>query len=162
MKKLTSDDLAFVAAYQHSVADAPREEVLRYVSADSEVRSSHAFYSSMEYYTSIADAHGVWHCALAHAQKTNKGLMGHALDWAVHYAIHGEFEGYSPYEYSTDWAQGGPIIEREGIALYLYGNSEWNAHVGGKESTGPTPLIAAMRCYVASKLGDDVEIPEGL
>jgi hypothetical protein len=74
MKKLNSDDLAFVAAYQHSVADAPREEVLRYLSADSEVRSSHAFYSSMEYYTSIADAHGVWHCALAHAQKTNKGL----------------------------------------------------------------------------------------
>jgi hypothetical protein len=27
---------------------------------------------------------------------------------------------------------------------------------------GPTPLIAAMRCYVASKLGDDVELPEGL
>ena len=28
--------------------------------------------------------------------------------------------------------------------------------------TGPSPLIAAMRCYVASKLGDNVEIPEGL
>lgn len=27
---------------------------------------------------------------------------------------------------------------------------------------GPTPLIAAMRCYVASKLGDEVEIPEEL
>jgi hypothetical protein len=27
---------------------------------------------------------------------------------------------------------------------------------------GPTPLIAAMRCYVASKLGDTVEIPEEL
>jgi hypothetical protein len=24
---------------------------------------------------------------------------------------------------------------------------------------GTTPLIAAMRCYVASKLGDEVEIP---
>lgn len=29
-------------------------------------------------------------------------------------------------------------------------------------SYGPTPLIAAMRCYVASKLGDEVEIPEEL
>jgi len=28
------------------------------------------------------------------------------------------------------------------------------------EMTGPTPLIAAMRCYVASRLGDTVEIPE--
>lgn len=25
-----------------------------------------------------------------------------------------------------------------------------------------TPLIAAMRCYVASKLGDDVDVPEEL
>lgn len=30
------------------------------------------------------------------------------------------------------------------------------------ELIGPTPLIAAMRCYVASKLGDNVEIPEKL
>jgi hypothetical protein len=30
------------------------------------------------------------------------------------------------------------------------------------ESEGPTPLIAAMRCYVASKLGDEVEIPSEL
>jgi hypothetical protein len=27
---------------------------------------------------------------------------------------------------------------------------------------GPTPLVAAMRCYVASKLGDTVEIPDDL
>lgn len=27
---------------------------------------------------------------------------------------------------------------------------------------GPTPLIAAMRCYVTSKLGDEIEIPEEL
>lgn len=30
------------------------------------------------------------------------------------------------------------------------------------ELTGPAPLIAAMRCYVASKLGEEVEIPEEL
>ena len=27
---------------------------------------------------------------------------------------------------------------------------------------GPNPLIAVMRCYVASKLGDEVNIPEEL
>ena len=27
---------------------------------------------------------------------------------------------------------------------------------------GPTPLIAAMRCYVSGKLGDEVDIPEEL
>lgn len=30
------------------------------------------------------------------------------------------------------------------------------------DAEGPTPLIAAMRCYVASKLGDEVDIPEEL
>ena len=92
-------------------------------------------------------------------------LTGAALDWAVHYAMHGECEGYSPYEYSTDWAQGGPIIEAWAIDVGTY-RGAWRAarHVGSAPTYGygPTPLIAAMRCYVASKLGDEVEIPEEL
>ena len=31
-----------------------------------------------------------------------------------------------------------------------------------EDESGPTPLIAAMRSYVACKLGDEVEIPEEL
>jgi len=68
------------------------------------------------------------------------------------------------YEPSTDWSQGGPIIEREGISVaYIDDNiadGAWfSSTVGGDENAeGPTPLIAAMRCYVASKLGDEVEI----
>ena len=97
-------------------------------------------------------------------------LKGAALDWAVHYALHGQCEGYSPYEYSTDWSQGGPIIEREGIDLYQSTGricaAMWeNISGGGRFAEAKdcsTPLIAAMRCYVASKLGDDVEIPKGL
>jgi hypothetical protein len=90
-------------------------------------------------------------------------LTGAALDWAVAKA-----DGYPDedilvdcdyWNYSTDWRLGGSIIEREGIALYLYSDSEWNAHIGGRESVGPTPLIAAMRCYVASKLGEEVDLP---
>ena len=88
-------------------------------------------------------------------------------------------ETFSP---ATDWAQGGPIIEREitklfrnvggtwsamilkcvpippedrGTSLALTQRMQWNA-------AGATPLIAAMRCYVASKLGDEVEVPESL
>jgi hypothetical protein len=34
--------------------------------------------------------------------------------------------------------------------------------MGNVTMLGPTPLIAAMRCYVASKLGDEVDIPEEL
>lgn len=65
-------------------------------------------------------------------------------------------------EFSTNWAQGGPIIEREGIALLP--EYEWCGYIDNIRSQkyGPTPLIAAMRCYVASKLGDTVEIPEEL
>lgn len=101
-------------------------------------------------------------------------MTGAALDWAVakcegrphSYAVT-DVKGQPPltavvFTPSTDWAQAGPIVEREGIALYLYGDSQWNAHVGGKESTGPTPLIAAMRCYVASKLGAEVDVPDEL
>ena len=70
---------------------------------------------------------------------------------------------------STDWAQGGPIIEREEIDLYCHespktGCGWWVAEITGikARAKGITPLIAAMRCYVASKLGDEVDIPEEL
>ena len=64
------------------------------------------------------------------------------------------------FQPSTDWAQGGPIIEREGISLM----DGWNAYTENLRNLhqGPTPLIAAMRCYVASQLGDEVEIPDEL
>lgn len=77
---------------------------------------------------------------------------------------------------STNWSQGGPIIERERINLNQCGSSSpggkmhwfWEALCGYENESGhtmvsgPTPLIAAMRCYVASKLGDEVEVPEEL
>jgi hypothetical protein len=128
--------------------------------------------------------------------KTNE-LTGAALDWAVATALgrgpkynmesHGRTwrgwwlagPGYD-YEpmpsYSTNWAQGGSIIEREGIELqcntsalqaaaYKNANPDWFACLKFKRADhwhGTTPLIAAMRCYVASKLGDDINIPEEL
>jgi hypothetical protein len=106
-------------------------------------------------------------------------LTGAALDWAVAKCegVDGLFESYEVgrHHYSTYWAQGGPIIERERIFLKpsklspttskrvawgahgFYGNTGQKVH-----RHGPTPLIAAMRCYVASKLGDDVDVPEEL
>jgi hypothetical protein len=90
-------------------------------------------------------------------------LTGAALDWAVAKA-----DGYPDedilvdcdyWNYSTDWRLGGSIIEREKIALFLNGNDEWAATDGIKNAVGDTPLIAAMRCYVASKLGEEVDLP---
>jgi hypothetical protein len=98
-------------------------------------------------------------------------LQGAALDWAVAKCEGLDYWqpeiGPSQPDYSTDWAQGGPIIEREGIHIKKH-PSDWIAlpydSVFSEEAyqQGPTPLIAAMRCYVASQLGDEVSIPEGL
>lgn len=69
---------------------------------------------------------------------------------------------------STSWTQAGPIIERECIDLLCLagGDDGWQAdkylHTEKVEGFGPTPLIAAMRCFVASKLGDEVEVPDEL
>lgn len=101
--------------------------------------------------------------------KTNE-LTGAALDWAVALCEVGPIDIKDiddPHFYSTDWAEGGPIIEREGINLDNYAkNPKWSAWTpapdresGEAQAYGPTPLIAAMRCYVVSKLGDEVEIP---
>ena len=77
--------------------------------------------------------------------------------------LNGGLDGFEP---STDWAQGGPIIEREGITLRsCIDGAAWDAELAYEETilaSGPTPLIAAMRCFVASKLGDEVDIPEEL
>lgn len=83
--------------------------------------------------------------------------------------------------FAEDWSQGGPIIEREGIQwIKLNGGieawSHWDflawlrdwdgAHrmpVGagfGRHET--SILIAAMRCFVFSKLGEEVDVPKEL
>ena len=76
----------------------------------------------------------------------------------------GVYKGrYAP---STDWAQGGPILDRERITIRQWTDMPvihaYMPHDGTPWGAGPTPLIAAMRCYVASKLGREVEVPEEL
>lgn len=107
-------------------------------------------------------------------------LAGSQLDWAVslaegltadHVIEFDEFDQpfYNGPRYSERWHEGGPIIEREGIELkrglgsprlwsaFAY---DWAGNVlRSTGMTGGTPLIAAMRCYVARKLGSKVVIP---
>ena len=68
---------------------------------------------------------------------------------------------------STSWAYGGTISERERICIAWLAHTDTEtehycvAHIDGVYvQYGPTPLVAAMRCYVASKLGDTVNIPD--
>ena len=113
-------------------------------------------------------------------------LTGAQLDWAVavcknletHPPQKGmkiavrnvEWEPWWVFTPSTNWAQGGPIIEQESMTVgkqvhrdewsaeSFYGEGISVAHIG----FGPTPLIAAMRCYAISKLGAEIDIPEEL
>lgn len=105
-------------------------------------------------------------------------LTGAALDWAVakcdgkkpHVSeneiwVPTQYHNYVLFNPSTNWAQGGPIIERGEVVLMPDASSGWIAKVrahAGKFIYGQTPLIAAMRYYVASKLGDYVDVPEEL
>jgi hypothetical protein len=74
---------------------------------------------------------------------------------------------YQPFRPSTDWADGGPIIERERINVGYddQGSTErgmWGAYLydgDGSMHFADSPLIAAMRAYVASKFGEEVELP---
>ena len=104
-------------------------------------------------------------------------LLGAALDWAVAQCeltrkdyrdrgllVHRIGYGQPMPPYSTDWSQGGPIIERERIQFRSEQNTQYRAFISqfGADAVGETHLIAAMRCYVASKLGDVVDIPDEL
>ena len=114
-------------------------------------------------------------------------LQGSALDWVVAKCLPDdtariyfdeqtgeklflddwEVPEFSP---STDWAQGGPIIEREWLDVTPWPNESdedlrWQCKQHDSidcVAFGPTPLIAAMRCYVASQLGDEVEVQDEL
>ena len=121
-------------------------------------------------------------------------LTGAALDWEVAkcegvvtirnfpglaYIPKGK-RSYYKYTPSTNWKQGGPIVEENIFKLFRNVGGSWTAHIkkripyysptydadiGADEilsKAGPTPLIAAMRCYCCAKLGDEVGIPEEL
>jgi hypothetical protein len=118
-------------------------------------------------------------------------LTGAQLDWAVAKAegiatiqclpnkyphIVRRADNGKNWHPSTGWTQGGPIIEREGISVSRFNDEcidvtescRWFTSTKNGDccdenaKMGPTPLIAAMRCFVAAKLGDSVDVPEEL
>jgi hypothetical protein len=67
------------------------------------------------------------------------------------------------YRPSTDWAQGGPIMDRDGINPWSYqheGERYWSAHMEGQSPVGAhgckSMLIAGLRAKVASVYGEEV------
>lgn len=80
--------------------------------------------------------------------------------------------GYYRFNFrpSTNWLQGGPIIEREKIAIIPFNEGTEYGAIMRKDGhhfieveidetdKGPTPLIAAMRCFVADKFGFNLSL----
>jgi hypothetical protein len=111
-------------------------------------------------------------------------LTGPALDWAIEVArgTHWSANGYfvfkdrsvfarAAFQYSTDWAHGGPIIDlfKPDHMDFREFDSAGHQYVVFKTTeiahtwmSGPNWLIAAMRCFVVSKLGEEVDVPEEL
>ncbi|MBB3017668.1 hypothetical protein FHR70_000708 [Microvirga lupini] len=116
-------------------------------------------------------------------------LSGRALDWAVDAVVSGRplevrhhksgngewafFHEDIPYQqgpapYSTDWAKGGPLIQKYRISVTGPGHSLgfWSAHMLGSEvmssCQGLNALQAACRRLVYERLGDTVSVPAEL
>ena len=118
-----------------------------------------------------------WAVAMAEGDKVYRPRLGRPSDWnkeayladgsddrwvvRVENARVAHFVDWT-YNPSGDWMQGGPIIERERITVIAMPNGTWATSTPLHSFHHPTPLIAAMRCYVASKLGNEVEIPKEL
>lgn len=89
-----------------------------------------------------------------------------ALFGSLAYEVGGADQEYA-YAPSSCWHCGGPLIEKYQIGLAHIG-SDWhgeplNFWVSPSHDTqGETPLIAACRAIVASKLGDVVQVPADL
>lgn len=121
-------------------------------------------------------------------------LIGPALDWAVAKAIGGErkphrfasnddapmYEAWvfpegsycracTQWSPSTDWSQGGPLIEKHLVSFCVEHEDvilavlcdDYGMYISGWRQ-GETHLIAACRAIVAAKLGDAALVPAAL
>jgi hypothetical protein len=115
---------------------------------------------------------------------------GPVLDWmvakcegiAVHYQpgfltyseiqVLADWDDALEYTPSTDWEQGGPILSREHISRTIDHSGLWIAYWTDGYTEGDEgrkwmqchreELVAGLRCFVVSKLGEEVEVPDDL
>ena len=93
-------------------------------------------------------------------------LDGAALDFMVSYDEYLENviplrdendEIWSP---STNWKQGGVYIHFHNISICYENENQWKSYISGENTSyGSTPLVSSMRCFVKSKFGVTVDIP---
>lgn len=84
----------------------------------------------------------------------------------------GRESGWFLTPYSTDWSQGGPLLSEKGISRTTDHSGLWIAYWTDGYTDGDagklwmqcdkSELVAGLRCFVASRLGDEVEVPDDL
>lgn len=114
-------------------------------------------------------------------------LTGAALNWAVAKAegLLDQLGARAPVGFrpASSWTDAGPIVDREDISLnvshtkrkdggearYVVASmtpvfrfQNYRSRMARVEATGDSATVAAMRCYVAAKLGPAVDLPEAL
>lgn len=101
-------------------------------------------------------------------------LTGITLDWAIKKAqANGcqldvdtflrKYQDHPTYgKVSSCRVRAGEIAEKKKISI-VWSQDQWVAYIKPKDwFTGSTPMEAAMRCYVASRLGLFVHIPRAI
>jgi hypothetical protein len=116
----------------------------------------------LDYWTARADG------LEAKILRTGERLNGVRLENDTCAALTPGFDAWwQPYH--VTWFTVGPLIEREKLAV-MFGKfgEQWHGMTMDKgvshishHITGPTPLIAAMRAFIASRFGDTVPIETG-
>lgn len=98
-------------------------------------------------------------------------LDGAALDFMVsRCSIYHEYlENVIPLRYdddedvwspSTNWEQGGVYIHLNNISICYENENQWKSYISVENTSyGSTPLVSSMRCFVKSKFGVTVDIP---
>lgn len=110
--------------------------------------------------------------ALGHSIHINSVLHGHVMPgpWiSGHVHDHNVWIQMYQFRPSENWARGGQIIEDHIDRLTKVDKNSWVAHKicytkpeVYHAGYGETPLLAAMRCFVVAKIGEEVEIPDNL
>jgi hypothetical protein len=108
----------------------------------------------------VSDLEGIWlDYWVAKAQGHHLSCDWNQDDYILIGTGAGDLRQFSP---STAWIQGGEIIEEERLCITALNSGIWKG-IANNASTAPgivqfgqTPLVAAMRAYVASKCGEEV------
>lgn len=124
----------------------------------------------------VAKSLGLNVCSLHDFMRQRASKTGYTatLDW--HLSLQKDIQAIGDLEtgstspiprYSTDWSEGGALIEDAGISIQTE-DAGWSAYFRGRLDNsdcfvlGSTMLEVGLRCLCLNHFGEDIDIPEEL